>query len=349
MKIRNLIWTIFCLWCLAFGSTYTAQSQITCYVTISADTVVIGDPFDIDIKIKVPKGNALQGIDFTSWNDINNLNYLSDTLQFERIADVEILDFGKWSQVKEWSVVPGSEIQIETNDGEQFIHNIWKVAIYNAGTFKWSTPNIQTENNAQDVISGESPTIIVTLPLSMMQRDSVALNPIKDILKEKATLEDYLTYIYILLGLILALAVGYYYYRLKNKKETAVDSTPIEIIVPCHIRALQDLKILDEQRLWQQGMVKEYQSKLTDIIRTYIEGRYHIKAMEMTTDEITNHLRKKDFNPTYETELRYILQIADMVKFAKAKPEEDIHTSFMIKAKELVEKTKEETAQQNMP
>ena len=349
MKISKAIWSLLGVCIFFIISRHATQAQTTCQVTISADTVVIGDPFEIDVKIKIPQGVIIQGIDFTTWSQISNLSYQNDTIQYERSADIEILNYGKWTQMKGWSVVPVGQIQIETKDGAQYIHNTWKTAIYNAGSFRWSTPDIQAENNTQDIISGESPIIFVSLPASMMQRDSIALNPIKDILKEKATLEDYLIYIYILVGLILALAVGYYFYRLKNKNDAIVDPIPVEIFVPCHIKALQDLKLLDDQKLWQQGLVKEYQSKLTDIIRTYLEGRYHIKALEMTTDEIIVHLRKEDFNPTYETELRYILQIADMVKFAKAKPEEDIHTSFMLKARELVEKTKEVTEQPNMP
>ncbi|MFN8337825.1 MAG: hypothetical protein U0T36_02280 [Saprospiraceae bacterium] len=100
------------------------------------------------------------------------------------------------------------------------------------------------------------------------------------------------------------------------------------------------MKDLEGAQLWQQGYIKEYQSGLTDIIRTYLEERYHVNAPEMTTDEVVTALYQVDFNPKYTDTLKEILQVADLVKFAKAKPDEDIHSIFMTKAIDFVENTK---------
>lgn len=79
-----------------------------------------------------------------------------------------------------------------------------------------------------------------------------------------------------------------------------------------------ELRKLEAQQLWQQGLIKEYQSGLTDIIRTYLMERYSINAPEMTTDEVMRSLTNALFDKKYNQELINILQIADLVKFAKA-------------------------------
>ena len=180
----------------------------------------------------------------------------------------------------------------------------------------------------------------MTLPDKLMNQDTVTINPIKDIIREEADFSDYLVYIYILVGLLLMIMVGYYFYKLKKRKNEIIPQL-VDIYIPCHVKALTALRQLEEKELWQQGMIKEYQSGLTDIVRTYLQERYHINAPEMTTDEIIGQLSKADFDKKYSYELVNILQIADLIKFAKAKPDENIHASFMVKAIDFIENTKE--------
>ncbi|MRR24073.1 hypothetical protein EG830_13970, partial [bacterium] len=61
---------------------------------------------------------------------------------------------------------------------------------------------------------------------------------------------------------------------------------------PAHIMALRDLQILREEELWQKGEIKEYYSRLSDILRRYIDGRYGISSPELTTDETVRMLQK---------------------------------------------------------
>ena len=112
------------------------------------------------------------------------------------------------------------------------------------------------------------------------------------------------------------------------------------IIRPAHEIAEEKLDDLKTQQLWQQGLIKEYQSKLTFIIREYLENRYDMKALESTTQEILKDLMSRDFDPGLNNDLREILTMADLVKFAKARPGENIHESFMLKAYELINRTK---------
>ena len=105
-------------------------------------------------------------------------------------------------------------------------------------------------------------------------------------------------------------------------------------------KALSALTQLRTQQLWQKGEIKEYQSRLTYIIREYLENRYEVSALESTTDEIVKNIRSANIDLTDIDSLKRILQVADLVKFAKAKPDESIHDTFMDEAEEFVTRTK---------
>ena len=72
--------------------------------------------------------------------------------------------------------------------------------------------------------------------------------------------------------------------------------------------------------LWQQGQVKAYYITLTDILRSYVEARLIVPAMERTTDDLVRALRVTALPPAQREQLANILQLADLVKFAKLAP-----------------------------
>jgi len=91
-------------------------------------------------------------------------------------------------------------------------------------------------------------------------------------------------------------------------------------------KAIAYLQNLDKKQLIQKGDVKEYYSEMTDIARTYIEESIHIPAMESTSSELLDSLKKaisekKMFVNREELDkFRQVLENADLVKFAKSKP-----------------------------
>jgi hypothetical protein len=109
------------------------------------------------------------------------------------------------------------------------------------------------------------------------------------------------------------------YYRKKFRKKEVVTKVFVPTRPP-HEIALEELKKLEAERLWQQGLVKQYHSRLTDIVRTYIEHRYKIIAMELTTGEIMEAINRTAVETEWREKLFQMLSIADMVKFAKVQP-----------------------------
>ena len=115
--------------------------------------------------------------------------------------------------------------------------------------------------------------------------------------------------------------------------------------LPPHEAALAALEKLRAQRLWQEGKHKLYYSALTDILRTYIAGRYGVSAMEMTSDEIIAAMRSIELPDKARADLTAILRDADLVKFAKATPDAGQNEADYLKAYYFVEETKPATEQ----
>jgi hypothetical protein len=104
----------------------------------------------------------------------------------------------------------------------------------------------------------------------------------------------------------------------RSKKE------PEEIINPdpAHIIAFRELEKLKSEQLWHKGEVKLYYSRLTEIMRQYLENRYKVFSLEMTTSETLEELLKTGFKKDESySRLKSVLNGADLVKFAKYKPE----------------------------
>ncbi len=193
----------------------------------------------------------------------------------------------------------------------------------------------------------------------------VEINDVKvDTLKQRmynikniATAESNSVWWKYLMGLLLIIGTGaivYWLLKKYQKREKIVEivyTSPIE-------KATSLLQQLEIKELWQKGEIKSYYSELTNIARIYIEEEIKIPAMESTTSELIVSLRKvaaqKKLKLSKETleNLEKVLQQADLVKFAKSKPqdfeiEEDkkrisnsivtIHKSIPV----LVEKTDE--------
>jgi hypothetical protein len=125
-------------------------------------------------------------------------------------------------------------------------------------------------------------------------------------------------------------------YIRKRMAEKPIPTASVEPTKPGYEIAMEQLERLKEERVWQQGMVKEYHTQLSDIIRVYVEQTYHITALEMITDEIIGQFRRQVVPVGTPEMLRHILEKADMVKFARYDPLPEEHEKSMRLAMEFV-------------
>lgn len=144
--------------------------------------------------------------------------------------------------------------------------------------------------------------------------------------------------VWILLALIvIGLAIFVYYKWLRQGK---VPLLPKKKPVPPYNLAITSLNNLRSQNLCERGEEKEFYTRLTDILRVYLDGRFHINAMEMTSTQIMDALRNNDETRPSEPMMKQILEIADFVKFAKVRPLPDDNKLAMDSAIRFVEDTK---------
>jgi len=125
--------------------------------------------------------------------------------------------------------------------------------------------------------------------------------------------------------LLTLLAGSALWYIIRYIRKMRIRKSGIEAVIdpdPAHIIAFRDLEKLKEDKLWQKGEVKKYYTRLTEIVRQYLENRFRIFSMELTTVETLAELKKAGFkeDENYRT-LRTVLTGADLVKFAKYNPE----------------------------
>ncbi|WP_294081511.1 hypothetical protein [Proteiniphilum sp. UBA5384] len=167
------------------------------------------------------------------------------------------------------------------------------------------------------------------------------LNDIKSVRKAPFVWTDYLWIFWIVLGMVLLIGlIGFIIYLVLNKKKKGYFFKPPQVL-PAHVRAINELDKLRAGKIWQQGREKEFYSKLTEILRSYIYEREGINAMEMTSGEILNEMRKiTDVESVYEN-LKQILSTSDLVKFAKYKPYPDENDLSLVNAYFFVNQTRE--------
>jgi hypothetical protein len=169
-----------------------------------------------------------------------------------------------------------------------------------------------------------------------------AFKPIKEIEEVKFSIWEY--WMEILAGLILiGFIVFLVFYFIKNKNIAIPSRTMKAPPEKAHEKAMRLLRELKEKQFMQQGRSKEYFTEISDIVRTYLEERFSIMAMEQTTDELLSLLKKQADGKAalrkIRPELKLILRTSDLAKFAKANPLPDEYEACYDAAVEVVRRT----------
>jgi hypothetical protein len=140
-------------------------------------------------------------------------------------------------------------------------------------------------------------------------------------MKPEFVLADYAEIFYwIFAACILILLIIYIIFRKKKQKPIFPFKKEEKIILPPHVRAIQALDAIKGEKLWQQGKDKEYHSQISDVIRDYIDERFNVNAMEMTSGQILRILQGVSDVDLVFNHLKQMLLLSDLVKFAKYDP-----------------------------
>lgn len=278
--------------------------------------MLIGEQTTIRLELSVDAGNRVKMPEFKT-GSVNGLEVL-DTK-----ADVRSINEGKR--------------EVYTNE---YLITTFDSTLY-------SIPPFEVLVNDSAFRSNPLALAVYSVPIDTANLQNIC-GP-KAIQDVELTWEEYRDSVY--LGVILAIlgAVLAWVVTRLVKNKPIIRIIKIKPKLPSHITALNRIEeIKGDKSLRLDGNTKEYYTQLTDTLREYMRDRYGFNATEMTTSEIVGHLLKIQDKESIK-DLKEILQVADLVKFAKLHPSINENDRNMANAIEFVNETKnieEEKVQQ---
>jgi hypothetical protein len=308
------------------------------YMQSSIDSVEIGGPVDLTFELRLPSDVKLVSVGLSSFDSTRNELYGVGDIFTDEYLDWAVLPTSAVSVADK--AFDLSEIKVGRVNNEQIVKWTASISVYSTGIFKLDHPLVTTvpQINWQ---RAEPPALVVLPPVSASSTMTIA--PIRDIVEESATWQDYWYVILIVGGILLAFLLWYLLARKSQQSQTAEVEYLEPEQLPAHEIALAALQDLERKQLWQKDKIKDYQSELTDIMRAYLSARYDIPAQEQTTRETKHSLKALDLHPRLIDQVLQVLQVADLVKFAKARPDVSIHQQFLDDARQIVIDTAEKS------
>ena len=267
----------------------------------SKEQIIWGEPDTLTLVLK-------SATDAISWIEFK------DTL----LAEVEVLEYGK---IDTGAFEGGWELQ------QNLI-----ITSFDTGYFVIPPFRI--------LVGGDS---VFSNPLLLRVEEGVAeiapdLLPIADILEEPLSLWEKLWGWgkYVLLIFIIVLIIWYVRYWYLNKKSKIVDGGEL-IEKTFKERFETELLSIEMDKDWEQGRLKVFYTRTSDLLRRYLEFRFQLKAMEQTTSEITAQLELTGIQQMDRERLVAALRMSDMVKFARSQGASGQHQQMIAVLKELSE------------
>ena len=193
------------------------------------------------------------------------------------------------------------------------------------------------------VTSGEDTFWTEPMVLNVIQPFEVdsanAITDIKDIERAPIWWWGIIRWILLVVGILLLIDLAFWlwkkYDQIHHKEEEPINP---ELLRPADEVALEKLDAIKAQKIWKDGKVKEYQTELTDVVREYIGRRFDVQSTEKTSDE-TLRAMKPLIDKELFGKLSKMLQLADLVKFAKWHTTPDENEMALSTAYEFVKET----------
>jgi len=296
-----------------FISVFSKAQELK--ATTSRDTILIGQEVEIKYRVVAKKGDSIRKL------NTDNLNVqisLPDNTVNRTGSSLELIgDYFDTTYVKE---------------GKLFWENSFKATIYDSGI-------VHIEDRA--VVINDSMYFFPDLRISVFLVEQIDSLDMYDINESFANLPDEPNRIIEFLKswwwLVLLLAGGIVLIFFKAKKPKF--KLP-EKQTSLRERTLQAIDALEESKMWEKGLLKEYFVELSFILRSYLAARYKIDLLESTTTQTKLRLKDQGLNDDTIATIIRILSQSDMVKFAKSQPE----TKDILKLTALVRQIIAETS-----
>jgi hypothetical protein len=289
MKIRR---SIVLFWLLAGVFLASEGQDVSVTAAFDSTRIYIGDQINYTITVNQPADLVLE------------LPLLKDTLS----KNIEILS---------GPVLDSTKIENERLK----VTSIYLITSFDSGLYQAppTFAEMRNESGIKRFYSGYSPLEVMRVKITPADTSANIFDIIKPY-RAPVTVGEILPWV-----VIAALAAAAIWVVIRLLRRFKRQNKEPEIIInpdPAHVIALRDLTKLRDEQLWQKGEVKLYYSKLTEILRQYLENRYGVYSLELTTSETLEALVKTGFKKdNLYSNLKTILNGSDLVKFAKYRPE----------------------------
>ena len=312
MKIRNHI-----LYFILLLSCRLAAQDVKVNAVLDTSKIRIGEQVKLDLYFTYDASQKGMNVEWPK---------LGDTLT----GKIEVI-----------SVSP-IDTTLPDKNNPNIIHQHQQIVIsaYDSGYF--AIPGFKfTVNNDTNSIRFTEPLFLEvhTVPTDTSAKK---IKDIKTVLNEPFNWKWYLPHIYWTTGILIAIIIIILVTRYYTKKNMNKVIEPAKPKIPAHITALATLEKIAAEKIWKEGKSKEYYSSISDAVRLYIEERFSVFALESTTDEIMTAFRTQVVDAESKAKLQQILQLADLVKFAKMEPIEAENEFTLQNAFDFVNGTKRE-------
>jgi len=212
-------------------------------------------------------------------------------------------------------------------DNKLIIGQIFKLSFWETGDFLTPSYYVKVVNDINKDEFNFEPERQLVKVLSVLEENSTNnMRPLKGPVPVDSIFPTVLFFKIFLMLFFISLMI---FIWTKRESSTHILSSGKKQISP-YMFAKNRLLQLDTN-----GFSKEFYSELSHITRQFIEKSYYIRALEMTTEEISKNETLFEMSDEIFSEWVFLLQKADLIKFAKkstpiSEMEEDKSTAFKI-------------------
>jgi hypothetical protein len=300
----------------------------------------------IFILYAIISGTKAQNVVVTSTLDTSRIligDQINYTITIDKPSELNLsIPIFKDTLFKNIEIISGPLIDSSNLNGRTRLVGKYLITSFDSGYY--AIPPVFVEIKSNDGIKR------FFSDYSMLEVARTKIAPLDTALKIYDIIEPYRAPItlgevlpWVLLAILICAIIWFIirYIRLHKKNKAGVE--PVKFTEPAHIIAFRELEILNHEEIWQKGETKKYYTRLTEILRQYLENRYQVFSLELTTEETLTALIYNGFRKDGEyNRLKTILRSADLVKFAKYNPEPSENELHYRNSWEFINNTKVE-------
>ncbi|MFQ5603048.1 MAG: hypothetical protein ACE5HS_07235 [bacterium] len=256
-----------------------------------------------------------------------------------RSPEVQVEMPGLAANLDQFEIRNYQTFEPESQEGQIVERVEYEISTFDVGefeipplVFRYTLPGDST----QHTLKTKKLKIVVE---SLLDSEAGDVRDIKSVLEILLDYRQWIVWGSVALAFLILTGVSIYIWR---RKRAGKGLLPQKIVPPrpAHEIALDELRALQQSTYLQEGQTKEYYVRISEIIRKYIEGRYFIIALELTTHELIEMLSASESNSELVEMVQDFLERCDLVKFAKYQPNDAEHSAVFQQAIEIVEKSK---------